>query len=196
MQDVDPSKKRKADEARLHNVDGSASNVKATNRDFIEYEQVAKKQKYHFAEQEGGGDEQFDEDFKIKTVDMSKLLKGNEKQRAEFAEELGTALHEIGFAVLENHGIPLKLFEDAEQAVPAVFKRDESEKLKFGPHRVGAVNSGFFAKKKTSNLHPDLVEGCASSRHRPFVSAQQQSLGAVGCSAAARWTSRSAMARK
>ena len=72
--------------------------VEATNRDYIDYEQVSKDQTYSLAEQ--AGTEEFDDDFEIRTCDLSRFLEGDELERAAFSQELGTALHEIGFAIL------------------------------------------------------------------------------------------------
>jgi isopenicillin N synthase-like dioxygenase len=125
--------------------------VEASNRDFIRYEQVDKRQAYQLAE--GEIVEAFDEDFRIRTCDMR-------KDPETFARELGLALEEIGFAILEGHGIDPALHEEAERAVMELFtKVPESERLRFRASRFGSVNQGYFPMTETSNIHPDLVCG-------------------------------------
>ena len=63
------------------------------NQDWIRYEQVEKRQSYHLAED---AREEFDDDFLIRTCDM---------RSPTFARDLGDALHEIGFAILEGYGL-------------------------------------------------------------------------------------------
>ncbi len=121
----------------------------ATNQDYIRYDQVEKRQTYHLAESEA--DEQFDDEFRIRTCDM---------READFADELGTALREIGFAILVGHGVDPALYDEAEEKVLEMFGRlSLEEKMRFRAHRHGSVNQGYFPIKETSNMHPDLVEG-------------------------------------
>ena len=65
--------------------------VHARNQDFIRYEQVSKPQSYHLAE--SAADDQFDDEFVIRTCDM---------RSPDFAQQLGRALSEIGFAILDR----------------------------------------------------------------------------------------------
>ena len=46
--------------------------IHATNQDFIRYDQVEKLQSYHLAE--SSGDDQFDDQFEIKTCDLPRNL--------------------------------------------------------------------------------------------------------------------------
>ena len=133
--------------------------VHALNQDFIRYEQVEKRHAYHLAE---GVDEQFDEDFQVRTCDLRKPT---------FAQDLGDALHEIGFAILEGHGVEPALYDEAERRIVAMFERlSLDEKMRFRAERFGSVNQGYFPIKETSNMHPDLVEGwvfCRRAFERP-----------------------------
>src|SRR5207253_11386948 len=79
--------------------------VHALNRDFIRYEQVEKRQAYHLAE---GAKEQFDDEFEVRTCDM---------REPTFAHDLGDALREIGFAILDGDGVDPALYDEAEQKV-------------------------------------------------------------------------------
>ena len=132
--------------------------VLATNQDFIRYDQVEKHQTYQLAET--GGDEQFDDDFTIRTVDVGRFLHGDADDRRAFASELGDALHEIGFAILEGHGVDPTLYDQAGVRVGEIFSGlTLEEKMSFRAARFGSVNQGYVPIKETSNMHPDLVEG-------------------------------------
>ena len=119
-----------------------------TNQDFIRYDQVEKHQTYHLAEAD---QEQFDDAFRIRTCDM---------RDPAFATHLGDALREIGFAILEGHGVDPALYDEASVKVEEFFTRlTLEEKMRFRAQRHGSVNQGYFPIKETSNMHPDLVEG-------------------------------------
>jgi isopenicillin N synthase-like dioxygenase len=123
--------------------------IHATNQDFRRYEGVDKGQTYHLAEASAG--EEFDDDFRIRTCDMTSPA---------FAADLGRALHEIGFAILEGHGIDPALYDEAHEKVAEMFGRlSLEEKMRFRARRHGSVNQGYFPIRETSNMHPDLVEG-------------------------------------
>jgi isopenicillin N synthase-like dioxygenase len=138
--------------------DRKAQGVDATNQDFIRYDQVHKPQAYHLAE--AGHGEEFDDAFRIRTCDMGRFLHGGPADRRAFAHELGEALHEIGFAILEGHGVDAALYEEAERHVLELFTGTPlEEKQRFRARRHGSVNQGYFPMKETSDIHPDLVEG-------------------------------------
>lgn len=138
--------------------DQKTHGIEATNQEFIRFDQVEKKQEYRLAE--GQEAEQFDESFTIRTCDIGKFLQGGERERREFAVELGGALREIGFAILEGHGIDSRIHEEAAAKTVEVFTRATlDEKLRFRAERHGSVNQGYFPLKETSDIHPDLVEG-------------------------------------
>lgn len=132
--------------------------VDALNEEFLAYDQVDRPHAYHLAEQEG--DETFDEEFEIRTCDMALFFEGGNAGKTAFAEQLGTAMHEIGFAILVNHGVDPALHDVATQRVIDLFTKPTlEEKLRYEAHRVGSVNQGYFPIKETSDIHPDLVEG-------------------------------------
>jgi isopenicillin N synthase-like dioxygenase len=132
--------------------------VRATNQDFIRYDQVEKQQNYRLAE--GNSDEQFDDDFEVRTVDIGRFLHGNADNKRAFATELGDALHDIGFAILEGHGVDPALYDEAGRRIEEIFSTlTLDEKMRFRAERFGSVNQGYFPIKETSNMHPDLVEG-------------------------------------
>jgi isopenicillin N synthase-like dioxygenase len=134
-----------------------AHGVVATNQEYIAYDQVNKPHEYRLAE---GANEAFDDDYKLATCDIGRFLHGNEADRQAFAQELGAALHGIGFAILEGHGIDVSRYEEAERRVAEIFTSVPlAEKLRFRAERFGSVNQGYFPIKETSDIHPDLVEG-------------------------------------
>jgi isopenicillin N synthase-like dioxygenase len=132
--------------------------VRATNQDFIRYDQVEKRQNYQLAE--GLDADQFDEDFQIRTVDIGRFLHGDDAAKRSFATQLGDALHEIGFAILVGHDVDPSLYAEAERRIERIFTTlTLDEKMRFRAERFGSVNQGYFPIKETSNMHPDLVEG-------------------------------------
>jgi isopenicillin N synthase-like dioxygenase len=132
--------------------------VRATNQDFIRYDQVEKRQTYQLAE--GLDGDQFDDEFQIRTVDIGRFLYGNDDDKRAFANDLGDALHEIGFAILVGHGVDPNLYAEAESRIEEIFRTlTLDEKMRFRAERFGSVNQGYFPIKETSNMHPDLVEG-------------------------------------
>lgn len=134
-------------------ADARDRGINAENRDFRRYEQVDKQQRYRLAESADPAAEEFEHSFKIRTVDLK-------AEPDVVAEELGTALREIGFAILVGHGVDPALFDEAERAVFELFTQtSEAERLRFRAQRFGSVNQGYFPMKETSNIHPDLVEG-------------------------------------
>ncbi len=134
------------------------SGVDAVNQDFIRYDQVNKEHTYNLAEHEN--EDQFDDDFQIKTCDIGQYLHGDEKDKKFFAQELGSAMEEIGFAILVGHGVDGRLYEEAEERVVEMFSSLTLEqKMEYRAERHGSVNQGYFPIKETSDIHPDLVEG-------------------------------------
>ena len=132
--------------------------VRATNQDFIRYDQVEKRQTYQLAE--GLDEAEFDDDFVVRTVDIGQFLNGDDTGRRAFATQLGDALHEIGFAIIEGHGVDPNLYAEAERRIEEIFSTlTLDEKMRFRAERFGSVNQGYFPIKETSNMHPDLVEG-------------------------------------
>ena len=132
--------------------------VRATNQDFIRYDQVEKRQNYQLAE--GLDRDQFDDEFQIRTVDIGQFLHGGDSEKREFAIQLGDALHEIGFAILVGHDVDPNVYAEAERRIERIFTTlTLDEKMRFRAERFGSVNQGYFPIKETSNMHPDLVEG-------------------------------------
>jgi isopenicillin N synthase-like dioxygenase len=135
----------------------------AISTEFSRYDQVDKPP-YHLAESADDADA-FDEDFQLSTCDISQYLLGNAADKAAFADELGAAMREIGFAVLEGHNVDPALINRAEDTIEEVFTSvDLQDKLRYRAERHGAVSEGYFPIKGTSEIHPDLVEGWVLGR--------------------------------
>jgi isopenicillin N synthase-like dioxygenase len=74
-------------------------------------------------------------------------------------------MQEIGFAILEGHGVDARLFVDAAGWVEEFFTGVPiEEKLRFRAARHGSVSEGYFPIRETSAIHPDLVEGWVFGR--------------------------------
>jgi isopenicillin N synthase-like dioxygenase len=135
----------------------------ASSAEFSRYDQVQKPD-YHLAEAADRA-EDFDEEFAFTTCDLARGLHGDARDRDAFAQELGEAMRGIGFVILEGHGIPPRLFEEAAGWVEGLFTRSSlEEKLSFRAARHGAVSEGYFPIQETSDIHPDLVEGWVFGR--------------------------------
>jgi isopenicillin N synthase-like dioxygenase len=145
--------------------------VQALNRDFEKYDQVGKAHTYRLAESDA---DEFDEDYRIATLDFERFLRGDAGDKARFAEQFAGALSEIGFAVLTGHGVDGGLYDRIEEQVSALFTSTPmEEKMRFRAQRFGSVNQGYFPIEETSEIHPDLVEGWVWCR-RAFDLPQQR----------------------
>jgi isopenicillin N synthase-like dioxygenase len=132
--------------------------VDGKNRDYIRYDQVDKDQSYRLAEADAA--EAFDDDYVIKTCDIGRFVHGTAADRRALADELGGALEDIGFAILEGHGIDPALHDRSAEQVFELFARTTvAERMRYRAQRHGSVNQGYFPIKETSDIHPDLVEG-------------------------------------
>jgi len=138
-------------------MDRKAEGVHATSAEFVRYDQVDKKQRYHLAE---SAEDAFDDAYEIKTCDLGRWLAGGPQDRRAFARELGEALEGIGFAILEGHGVPPSLWDEANAKVLELYRSTSVEdRSRYRAQRFGSVNQGYFPIKETSDIHPDLVEG-------------------------------------
>ena len=132
--------------------------IEAVNQDFSRYDQVNKKHTYHLAEK--SGEDEFDDNHEIKTCDIGQLLNGGSSGAETFARELGHALEDIGFAVIDGHGVDTKLYEEGISRTRELFKTTTvAERQQYKAKRHGSVNQGYFPMKETTIIHPDLVEG-------------------------------------
>jgi isopenicillin N synthase-like dioxygenase len=131
--------------------------IDALSPQFRKYDQVAKSHTYRLAEHEGDA---FDEDYRIATLDIAPFLHGGESDRAKFAADFTSALGEIGFAVIEGHGVDTALYDEMDEQVLELFETTSlDDKMRFEAKRFGSVAQGYFPIEHTSEIHPDLVEG-------------------------------------
>jgi isopenicillin N synthase-like dioxygenase len=139
--------------------DKKTHGVEATNQEYTSYDQVRKEQQYHLSDATDSADS-YDEEYRIRTVDIGRFLEGNAADRKAFARELGEALRGIGFAILSGHPIDPRLYDEAAERIEAFYASVPLEaKLRFRAARHGSVNQGYFPIRETSDIHPDLVEG-------------------------------------
>ncbi len=134
--------------------------VSAFNQDFKKYDQVRKEQKYRLSGEADDAD-QYDEEYQIKVCDFSEFTTGGASGQRRFAESLGSAMEDIGFSILINHGIDEDLFRQSNQQILRFFESDTSvdQRMNYLAERYGSVKQGYFPIKQTSDIHPDLVEG-------------------------------------
>ena len=120
-------------------VDDERRGALASSREFATYDQVDKPD-YHLAEG-ADTDDAFDEQFSFTTLDLQQYLRGNASDRRNFATSLHEAMSDIGFAILEGHGVALDLLEAAEDWVAELFTSTTLEdKMRFRASRHGAVD--------------------------------------------------------
>lgn len=132
--------------------------VRALNQDFNRFDQVRKDQVYYLSE--GAGEEAFDDDYEIRTCDLSLFLSGTDEGKREFAAQLGAALEDIGFAVLVNHGVDPQLLADTDGTIREFFgSTSREQRMPYLAERQGSVNQGYFPITETTIIHPDMVEG-------------------------------------
>ena len=128
-----------------------------TNLDHRRFEQVEKDKVYFHAEQ---ASEEFEEDSRLETLSLRQLREGDADERRAFGEALHRGMSDLGFVYLVDHGIDPALFEEADRRTRGFFERTPEEtKLRFLAARHGSVNQGYFPYKKTTQAHPDLVQG-------------------------------------
>jgi isopenicillin N synthase-like dioxygenase len=147
------------------------ADVDSLNQQFSRFDQVRKEHTYRLSEHET---DEFDEDYRIATLNFEPFLRGNSADKAGFAGEFGSALEQIGFAVLVGHGVDPALYEDISDGVLDLFTSTSmADKMRFRAERHGSVNQGYFPIEETSEIHPDLVEGWVWCR-RAFDIPQQR----------------------
>ena len=134
-----------------------SQDVNASSQEFSRYDQVEKKHTYQLAESPS---DEFDDDYEIRTFDISAYLHGDEKDKAKFAADFGAAVQEIGFSIITGHGVDTALYDEMHERTEELFTTTSLEdKMCFRAKRHGSVSQGYFPIKETSDIHPDLVEG-------------------------------------
>src|SRR5258708_4946231 len=109
------------------------TNANSLSSEFKRYDQVEKTHSYRLAEHQT---DEFDEQFKIATLDIAPFLRGDENDKARFSLEFASALHDIGFAVLVGHGVDPTLYEETHDVVLDLFELTSlEEKMAFEAKR-------------------------------------------------------------
>jgi len=138
--------------------DARQRGVSSLNQEYRRYEQVEKNQTYGLSE--NAEVDRFDEDSEIQICDMADWFNGGADGKARFSRSLGSAMEEIGFAVLVNHGVDVKLYDRADQKIREFFETIPMlERQPYLARRHGSVNQGYFPFNETTIIHPDQVEG-------------------------------------
>ena len=139
------------------NIENEPTLQPTTNLDHREFEQVRKDDKTYFHAEQSS--EVFEDDTVLETLDL-RQLSGSPEDATAFADALARGLSDIGFVYLTGHGIDPPLFEEADRRTRHFFENTPEEvKMRFKAERQGSVNQGYFPYKKSTKMHPDLVEG-------------------------------------
>lgn len=67
----------------------------------------------------------------IPTLDLTRFTEGNEAERKAFADELGAAYRQVGFAAISGHGVSKDLIEKMYSEVKSFFSLDRDVKQKY-----------------------------------------------------------------
>lgn len=96
----------------------------------------------------------------IPVLDLSLFLSGSEVQRNKFVADLGSAYEEIGFAAIENHGIPQDVIDDFYGQVERFFAMSVEDKEKYEiPEYAGQRGYTAFGREKAKQSEvADLKE--------------------------------------
>ena len=96
----------------------------------------------------------------IPTLDLRRYTEGSEEDRKSFAEELGAAYRQIGFAAISGHGVSEELIASMYSEVKNFFSLPTETKLKYsnqdGNNQRGFVKFG--QEHAKGNEHADLKE--------------------------------------
>lgn len=88
----------------------------------------------------------------IPVVDLSKFVKGNDKERSEFVKELGEAFHSIGFVGVKNHGIEMSVINAFYSSSKEFFSLPKSVKQNYEiPDLAGQRGYTSFGKEHAKN---------------------------------------------
>ncbi len=80
------------------------------------------------------------------------------KKRSEFIETVGSALRDVGFFAIDDHGIDSRLIASAYQAAEHLFLLPENIKLKYTGHSLKGGYTRMGGEKAKGHHVPDLKE--------------------------------------
>ena len=107
----------------------------------------------------------------IPVLDLQDFAGGNSQKADRFVQDLGTALHQIGFFALINHGVEPKMIQSAYNAAEAFFALPDSVKDQYEIAELGGQR-GFtqFGKEHAKDSEaPDLKEFWHVGREKPVA---------------------------
>ena len=129
-----------------------------TNKSLSRFEQVDKEYEYNLIE---SSQDDFDDSFELQLLDVSDL-EGGDASRARFVDSFGSAMEEVGFALLVNHGLDLSLLRSVESVALELFtSTPDEEKLKFLATKCawgGALRRGYFPILESTSMQPNALE--------------------------------------
>lgn len=95
----------------------------------------------------------------IPVLSLADFVNGNASARQRFVAGIGSALSEIGFFALENHGIPSETIRDAYAVAEEFFFLPEAKKVPYDQGKGGQRGYTSFGKEHAKNSDaPDLKE--------------------------------------
>ena len=106
----------------------------------------------------------------IPTVDFTLAQSSNEDERKAFVQQVGDALHDIGFFALVNHGIDTELIMDAYAQCDRFFELDENTKRSYLLPEIAHQRgyTAFGVEHAKDNPAPDLKEFWQTGRGYPI----------------------------
>ena len=67
----------------------------------------------------------------IPRLDLNVYINGDENERRNFSNQIGTAFNETGFVTITNHGLDKALIDKLYEEVKALFALPDALKLKY-----------------------------------------------------------------
>lgn len=84
----------------------------------------------------------------VPKVDLQQYIHGNESEKKAFIAQLGNAFRDIGFVIVQNHGIPMDLVDSFYKASMKFFYLPEKTKLQYEiPNLAGQRGYTSFGKE-------------------------------------------------
>ena len=167
-------------------MDRKAEGVHATSADFLRYDQVDKKQRYHLAESARGRVRRVvrDPDLRPRTLAPRRARETAARSPASWVRRWRASASRSSRAT----ACPWLSDEANEKVLELYRSTSVEERMRYRAQRHGSVNQGYFPIKETSDIHPDLVEGWVFCR-RAFALGETSGYRERGLLAAARASS-------
>ncbi len=108
--------------------------------------------------------------MRIPTIDLGRL-RGSAADRQALAEELTAVYHDIGFAVLVNHGLPEGYLDRVFEMMAAFFALPEDQKLLIDKHKSRHFRGWEAVGTEFTNNRPDIREQIDVWSERPALAA-------------------------